>query len=292
MARTKGAGGAPFRMKNAKGLPFGSYYIRIGKTELCLRTRDPDEAIARARRARLKGERDFKNDSDAQQAAQAVSDAITGTGGAKTPPVVEPPAAPVPSLPPSAPPAAPPAPAALPSGHTPPAALPPLPTPPSSPPPVVPDAVFPPPPGWADGVRAAATEAAAAAPSSDPEGEGGGGDTVDADMLREFIDQAAAIVVEGQIWLQSWLIKRGLKIKTAIVSDSAKGREVGRKIWTRCFSRLVPTDLPIPDYIAAPILVAALTLPLQLGEGAKDISDEDNAKETAPSATVAPAAAA
>lgn len=264
-----------------QGKEIGNYRTTIKGERINLGTKDPDEA-RRRRALALKGERSFSDDTGAVGAASAIVAALDGTGVAKTAPVVEPPRPAAPILPPA------PAPAPeLPSAHTVAAAL------PASGlqrDPARPDGYIPPADGWAESVRGAAAEAEGAAASSQAAGEGDGeGERVDADMLREMIDFAAASAVELQIWLQSWAIKRGLKIKTAVVSDDAKGREVGKKLWSRCFQRLMPTDLPIPDYIAAPVLIAALTLPLQLGEGATVVKDEE---ETAAGGGAQAAAAA
>jgi hypothetical protein len=278
-------GRAPYRYKKG-GKYIGSYFTRVGVEEINLCTKDPDEAIARGKRAAA-GERKFSYDSDVQVAARAVSSTITGTGGAMTSPVVESPAAPAPSLPP---PAAAPPPAVLHSVQTSPAALPAMGSSSAPPPAAVPDAIYPPPNGWADAVRAAA--GAASDSTSSSSAEAAADEQVDSDVLKEMVEQAAVLVVEAQIQLQNWAIKRGLKIRAAIVDDSAKGREVGKKLWLRCFQRLMPTNLPIPDYLAAPIMVAALTIPIQLGPGAVDISDQEETKETAPGAPATAAAAA
>lgn len=262
--------------RTKRGKEYGSFWITAaGDERVNLRTTNPDVAKRRRLEA-VSGARGFKqDDSGASVAAQAITPVLEGRESAQTLSLVEPPRpeAPAPSSPPASPPAA-----ALPAIEAPPA------------PPVVPDAIFPPPPplnGWADAVNGAAGAAAGASSSSGSDAGDEGGERVDADMLREMVEQAAAIVTECQIWVQSWAIKRGLKIRAAIVSDDAKGREVGRKLWSRCFHRLMPADLPIPDYIAAPILIAALTLPIQLGEGATEIRDEG-----APAPASAPTAAA
>src|SRR6185295_7910313 len=78
------------RKKNGKFI--GSYFVRIGGKDITLHTQDPDLAHRRTREAR-KGKRDFAADTGAK-AAKVVTDALTGTGGATTLPVVEPSPAP------------------------------------------------------------------------------------------------------------------------------------------------------------------------------------------------------
>jgi len=298
---TKGrppSGRTPYRYKK-NGKHIGSFFVRVGKEEINLKTKDANDANARAKRARA-GEREFSYDSDAAVSANAVTAAITGTGGARSAPVVEPPAAPAPSLPPPAPPVASVQPAALHSVHTPPAALP---TTPAAPPPAAAgDAYIPPPLGWAEGARAAAAAASSARPDEGGEGadaEEEAGSVLTPDMLEDAIDEAAGRVVELQLMLQSWLaakgwIAPGIKIQTAPVDPSNKGRVISKRIWKRCFTRLAARLMPnleIPDYIAAPVMLLALSLPAQFGEGATEIVD-DKAKETATSSAGAPAAAA
>ena len=67
-----------------KNKPSGKYHIEIGGMLVKLETKDPTEAIARAKDARA-GRRDFKADSGARAAADAVLSGLTGTGGATTP---------------------------------------------------------------------------------------------------------------------------------------------------------------------------------------------------------------
>jgi hypothetical protein len=65
-------------------------------------------------------------------------------------------------------------------------------------------------------------------------------------------------------------------------------REPGRQMWEHFLRRLIPEDLPIPDYLLAPILVAAGTVPIQFLRGERIRKDDQ--ESTAPSAPVAAAA--
>ncbi|HZC30173.1 MAG TPA: hypothetical protein VE261_01565, partial [Gaiellaceae bacterium] len=89
MAKTKNGSRLPRRHKNKAGKETGSFFWTDpdGK-EINLRTKDATEANKRMVAAKLHGRRDFQDDSGG--AARAVADAVAGTGGASTPPVVEP----------------------------------------------------------------------------------------------------------------------------------------------------------------------------------------------------------
>lgn len=273
----------PFQKKRSGGKLGGTYYVRIKGIDVNLRTQEAGEALKRAKEARLAGKREFSADSDATQIAKAVGAAVAGTDPASTGTVVEtaPPEArgnqtAGPSPPPGFAPALTAAPSLPPSEGQP---------DPGTPPRgqgVRPDAVLPPPADWAERLGQAAGEAGAAGEdtASTPEDE-----KLDADLLEDMLIMAADGAVELQIRLQAAALARGAvgpKVRAAVVDDTAKGRAVGRKIWLRCFRRLVPTDLGIPDWLAAPVLVAGLTLPVQLGEGAEIIPDKPKPGQGAP----------
>ncbi len=270
----------PFRRKNKQRKEIGPFYTRSpeGK-DICLRTKDAAKALKRLVEAK-QGRRTFENDDAG--AARAVAEALVGTGGEPSP-VVEPPPPAASGLPAGGPPAPS---ALLPPTHTAAAALPPVPPQPqpespaggsSGAPTPVTGPIIPPPAGWADQVAAAA----AAPSSSGPAGEGGDIDLDDLKLseaeLDEVLGEAAAWVVELQLGLQAELAKRGyvvpkLKVKMAQVPADAKGRSIGAKFWKRCFKKLIAKyfpDLDLPDWLVAPVLTAALTLPVQLGQGAE-----------------------
>lgn len=272
----------PRRYKKG-GKEMGSFFIRIDGKDVNLRTDDAEEALRRTKLAR-QGKRDFTSDGGAR-AANAVVAGLTGTDDAKTSPVVEPPPAASPVLTPTAAP-----PSGLPPVNTPAAALPPISSSssgPSTPPadPVRPDGYIPPPTGWADAVSGAA----GASEGSAAEEAEGLEDVLTPDMLDELLGQAADVVVNAQIWAQAFVARKGwvigVRVKMGEVPDSgpsAKGRELGRKFWVRCFKKLVTRympDLELPDWLVAPVLVASLTLPVQLA-GAEIIPDDGKTEET------------
>jgi hypothetical protein len=169
-------------------------------------------------------------------------------------------------------------------------------TPPSA---AKPDGYIPPPGAWADSLRGAAAEAENA-PGPDAQADEDDGPSFTPEDVEEMLGEAADRVIEFQIWLQSWLAKKGwiipgAKVKTAPVADGVPGHARAKAIWKRCFKKLARKYAPdlgdIPEWISAPILVAAITLPVQFGEGAELIDDAAAAQGTASDAQ-APAAAA
>jgi len=259
----------PFRRKK-NGKEYGPYYVRIKGQDITLRTKDPEKALERAKEAHNKGKRDFE--ADGGRAAANVVAALAGTGGASSPPVVEPAAPAAPGLPAggTTPPTAP-----FPPTHTAPPALPPVPPAagPESPAgtsSVRPDAYIPPPPNWADQVAAAAgtpssAEGQGAAPGAAPE--------LDDKMFDEILGVVADVAVEGQLMLQAWLIRRRAKLECSPVPPGALVREKGRELWLIAIKEMFPGVPDLPPWLLAPLAIAALSLPTQL-HGAKPVKED------------------
>ncbi len=68
-------------------------------------------------------------------------------------------------------------------------------------------------------------------------------------------------------------------------------REPGRQIWEGFLRRICPDDLPLPDWVQAPLLVALFTLPVQL-MGMQKAKPEPEQQEAAAAQEQATAAAA
>lgn len=122
---------------------------------------------------------------------------------------------------------------------------------------------------WASDAARAATGGSAAEP---PEPD------LDPAFLKYLLEDAAALLVEGQIMLQAWAIARGVQLKAAIVPPDARGRAKGKEIWTKQLLLWMPDDIDLPGWVAAPIAVAAATLPVQLGEGCTPLPKEEGKK--------------
>jgi hypothetical protein len=233
----------PFRKK--KGDKFvGNYVVRIKGREINLATKDAALAIDRAREAKA-GKRDF---GVGAAAAKVVADAFTGEPASTSPPASD-------ALAPTS------------SGTSPHADSPPAPgfdpsasAPATAPPGGAKGDYIPPPPNWASDVGAAAG-AAGAAEEAPPTPEDA---AEEAAMLEELLGTAADAAVELQIGLQAWIIAKRANAHAGEVPEDAKGRIVGRRLWLKCFQKLVPVDLGIPEWLAAPIMVASLTMPVQI----------------------------
>lgn len=273
MARKKGtAWRLPFRYKK-NGKDAGSFFTREpGGKDLNLRTKNAEVALKRLSEAK-KGKRVFEDDGGG--AAAAVAAAVVGTGGASTPLVVEPAAPAASGLPAAgAPPPVPP----LSPTYTAPPALPRVPpaqgaeSPPDAsggPTPVMPDGYIPPAPGWADAV-------ASAAGSAGPTG-GEGAPEIDDEFLDQVVGVVAEVVVELQISAQAWLIKRRAKIVAGPIPPDDKGRELGRKLWTTALKKMFPDVPDIPEWLLAPMIIAALTVPRQIQDGTPIKPNEESA---------------
>lgn len=87
------------------------------------------------------------------------------------------------------------------------------------------------------------------------------------EFLDDILNQAAAIAVELQLMGHSWLAKRWAKIELGevpIQGQNAAARRVGVELWKQALKELIPDNVPIPAWIAAPLMVAALGLPVQI----------------------------
>ncbi len=144
-----------------------------------------------------------------------------------------------------------------------------------------PDAYYPPPTGWADAVRAAAGAGPSDKVPPDAEDED---DVIDPDFLEGMIQQAAALAVELQLMLQAWILKKRADMTAGEVpaeGPKAKSRVIGAKIWEKELRRAIPSDFGLPGWVAAPLLVAAYGLPVQIMDGTP-IKPGDTASSAGP----------
>lgn len=90
------------------------------------------------------------------------------------------------------------------------------------------------------------------------------------EMLDSLVKQIASMVVELQIHGQEWLAIRWGKFQPGTVAPDSKARELPTAIWEAQVREWLPSDVPLPAWLVAPIICAALTIPIQL-EGATPI---------------------
>jgi hypothetical protein len=268
------------RKKKPGGKFYGTFFVMVGKTKIGLQTKDPTLALQRAREVAA-GKREFEPDTAGGVAGMAAS--------ALFPPTVHP------WLPDPSPTDTPPEPPAETAPEAPRALLAAIPdvSGPSPPTGVTPDAYAGPgATSWTATVGAAATETAGT--QSDKQEADDAADEppeafLDAELISQIVEEAAVGITELQIKAQEWALKRGLlvpgmRVRAAVVTPDAKGRAMGRKLWMRVFSRLMPDKLPIPDWVAAPAMILVMTLPVQLGPGASVVTKEEQEAEAAAAA--------
>jgi hypothetical protein len=158
-----------------------------------------------------------------------------------------------------------------PSAFVPPAAAAPL-----AAPPIAPDGYRAPDAGdWAgDAARAAGASTGAEAPPPQ----------IDPAFLEQVIEQAATLAVELQIMGQEWAIRRGLKIKPGPIAPDGASRAPGVALWKIAIRQVIPADLPLPPWLAAIVITAATTIPVQLAtaEPLPKDAPERKAADTAP----------
>ncbi len=74
---------------------------------------------------------------------------------------------------------------------------------------------------------------------------------------------------------QEFLAKRFAKVELGKVpyeGDASIGRDAGAAVWKQALREIMPEDVPLPPYLLAPIVVAAMTLPVQM-VGAQKVED-------------------
>jgi hypothetical protein len=212
----------------------GSWHATVSGADVNLRTSDAEEARKRLRAAVERGRRNF---DDEQEAAADLENAQPLEAPATPGPAAAAPAAPV-----AAPPAPPPSPD---------------PTPPPTP-----DA------GDVDDMAAAAADVAGAA-----------NDNAAAEVLAEanpevldaFLEQGAAVIVDAQLQLQAYLIKRRTGLIAGEVPQDSQLRTGAAKAWAAQLKVWFPSAVALPPWAMA-VVLPVLAVPVQLA-GAKKPED-------------------
>jgi len=255
-----------WRRTNADGEEIGAYHVTIKKRRINLRTQDGDKAKKRRLQA-VSGRRTFEDDSQGTARINAALDAAPGM----TPPGVVEGAVRTDDSPPAAP-----------SGAPPPLAL----LPPIPEPEVVDAEPIPSPPAgsWTDDVAGGAAPSTGAADSPPPVGSNVNVSDIIPDSAFVAVSR---IAVQLQMIGQSVIARKLFKFDLPVLADpppkdlpdfmkrqgerwpQTDPREPGRAMWEKVARRICPTELPIPDYVAAPLLVAAGTLPVQFMNGSR-----------------------
>jgi hypothetical protein len=235
--------------KKRGGRLVGSFHATIAGKDVNLGTSDAEEATARLRAAIKKGKRTFPD--ELAEAAAAVDG--------------------VPEAPPAAPP--------------------PLATPPDpQAQPIVPDAVIPPqrqlpPVGSAEDARAEAeaTNAAAADVDGQAANDNAGGEGAAPPFPPEFLDQmlatGALVIVDLQLQLQAYAIKRGLKVQAGPIAPDNVFRQQASQAWAAQLKTWFPSVSALPPWGAA-LLLPLACVPAQL-EGSTPLPDEETKEKPA-----------
>lgn len=223
-----------YRLRNKTGQEIGPYYTKVGKKPVNLRTQDYFKARDRAVEA-VSGRKDFHDDRFFDDKGASV------------------PQAPLDGAPSSAP--------AAPSGDWTADAV------RAASAGLEPDAYFPPalPPMPQTESAGFGTEAKPETPKGPSIADES--TTLPPEMLDNLVKQIAATVVELQIQGQEYLAIRWGKFQPGTVPPDSKARELPTAIWEAQIRKWIPTDVPLPAWIVAPVLCAMLTVPIQL-EGA------------------------
>ena len=98
-------------------------------------------------------------------------------------------------------------------------------------------------------------------------------------MIEGIIKQAASVLVELQIVGQEFLWRRWGKIEPGTVPETHDARKLSTELWEQAIREWIPTDIDIPPWILAPIVCAALTVPVQI-DGAKPLKKPEEPSGT------------
>jgi len=240
----------PYRAKNAAGRFTGSYRVKINKQEVNLRTSDANEALERAKEAVRRGRRNFVDEID-EAAAAADGDMEQGgdaTGSAHTPPEGSTPSPAAEQRAPSSPPA----PATSP-------ALPPMPA------------------ADARAEAEATNEAAAEAGDEAAANDNAQLPNIPPEVVDQMLEMAALMVVDGQLQLQAWCIKKGFKVQAGEIP--LEMRKPAAACWAAQLKIWIPADKMLPPWAMA-LLLPALCIPVQLAT-ATPLPDENDKESKA-----------
>lgn len=94
------------------------------------------------------------------------------------------------------------------------------------------------------------------------------------EMFASMMETAAAIFVEAQFRGQEWLIERFAKRKAGKVPENDFSRVAATEFWKSQLAEWVPTDVPLPKWASAMILVGSFGAMTQLQNSsplAKDV---------------------
>jgi hypothetical protein len=282
---------------------FGAYHCRVNGRPVNLRTDDEQLAKQRMREA-IKGARDWPRKMSLEERRAPGLRALAVVGTQPPAPVtfsiVAPDPAPANGINPqrveqSEPPASsPPAPAAAAPEVIEPEPIPAAPAAAAA--------------GWADDVNqaAGATSSPAAGGDASPAIPGSGMKFSDLPWFSGALVTASKLAVGAQVKLQGWAIRWLGDVEAGRVGPppapapateetfatfsrklstpwgDEDPRELGRQVYEGVLRRLCPDELPIPDYVLAPVLVLITTLPVQLA-GATKIK-RDATTDAAPAA--------
>lgn len=90
------------------------------------------------------------------------------------------------------------------------------------------------------------------------------------ELMEGLVKQIAATLVELQIHGQEYLFVRIGKIQPGQVHPDSDARKIPAAIWESAVRKWIPNDVPLPEWLVAPILVAVMAGTIQL-EGARPI---------------------
>jgi hypothetical protein len=236
--------------KKRGGRLVGSWRVMIDGREVNLGTTDAELARGRLRQALERGRRNFDDELVAaaeleQQEPQAVPQ------NEQTP--IPQPSSETGSF--AAPPAAPAAP-----------------PPPSDVPPPAPDA------GDADDMAAAAADVAADAPAND--NGAAAAMPIDDGVLDSMLEQGAHVIVDLQLSLQAYAIKRGTGLVAGAIPADSMLRSGAAKAWAQQLKIWFPSTTQLPPWAMA-IILPAMALPTQFATARPPTKEELEAEERA-----------
>lgn len=109
-----------------------------------------------------------------------------------------------------------------------------------------------------------------------PTDEPGVSTKISPEFFDGILGQCASMLVELQLMGHEWMAKRFARVQLGPVpaeGPQAIARKAGTEMWKAALKDMFPDEIPLPPYILAPLMVAALGLPVQAA-GATIIPEE------------------
>jgi len=124
---------------------------------------------------------------------------------------------------------------------------------------------------------AAAAADVAGGPAND-NAAGAAPPTIDTAVLDAMLEQGGAVLVDLQLGLQAYAIKRGTGLVAGALPDNSELRTGAAKAWAAQLRVWFPSTTALPNWAVA-LILPAMAIPLQLSTARPMTEEEKKAEE-------------